>query len=862
MVSSPEATLPGAGGRSRVGAHDVQRLDGLWRAAPQEPGAPMPAPAGPHWIDAPVPGTAAGALARAGQWRPGTETDLDSEDWWFCTSFDADDPVEPHERLVLQIGGVATIWEASLNGLPIAAGTSMFETAEVDISKLVRQTNELVIACRSLAAELATPRRPRARWRTRLVADNGLRFHRTMLLGRLPGIAPGPAPVGPWRGVTVSRRRLVELCSLSATPSLRGADGLLQVAVTLQGIGDANTVEAVTAELERDGAIFECDLDLAETEGTVAAAGAIEVPDVARWWPHTHGEPALYRLRLRVRTARGQTPVDCGTAGFRELASGGTVEEDGMALAVNGTPVFARGAVWTPPDPIGLSPDPGLVEAQLEEMRDAGMNMVRIPGTGAYETTAFHDACDRLGILVWQDLLFANMDYPAGDPQLRQVIEREVRDVLASLHGRPSLAVVCGNSEVDQQVAMLGLDRELARGDLFGDLIPSLVGESRVDAVFVPSAPCGGDQPFRPGSGVGTYYGVGCYELGLEDARRADVRFAAECLAFSHVPGEEALAEIAPGEPTGPPGGHPLWKAGIPREHGADWDFEDIRDHYLARVFGIDAAAVRHVDRDRYLALSRVLTGEILAEVFGEWRRQRSSCSGALVLWWHDLLPGAGWGLVDHRGRPKAALKMLARVLAPVAVWTTDEHLNGVAVHIANDGPHPLDAQLRVATYRDRAQLVDQATVAIDLAPHEGIELGVEQIIGRFVDAAWAYRFSHPAQDLIVVSLERDGELLSQAMRHPAGWPLEPEPWNRLGATAAVAPAGDGLYVLEVTAERLAYGVRVHAPGFRPSDDCFPVEPGGRRIVTLTPTDEATEPAVRLTAVNASGSLPAGAHRE
>ncbi len=248
---------------------------------------------------------------------------------------------------------------------------------------------------------------------------------------------------------------------------------------------------------------------------------------------------------------------------------------------MNGVAVFARGAVWTPVDWLGLAPSEAELRAAVETARQAGMNILRVPGTAAYETAAFHDLCDELGMLVWQDFMFANLDYPIADEAFRALVESEVAQVASRLAGRPSTVVFCGNSEVEQQVAMFGLEPALGRGELFGELLPAALEAAGADAVYVPSAPCGGDLPFRPDRGVANYYGVGGYRRPLEDARRADVRFAAECLAFANVPSEDAVDRLMGGRPGDVAIHHPAWKAGVPRDVGNGWDFDDVRDHYL-----------------------------------------------------------------------------------------------------------------------------------------------------------------------------------------------------------------------------------------------------------------------------------------
>ena len=877
--------------RAHVEGDDVRTLSDGWQAAC--------APAGLHgdvedldglsWIAARVPGTAAGALQDAGLWRLGEPHDFDGEEWWFRTSFDAE-PVAPGEEVSLCLDGIATVADVYLNGELVLESDSMFATHTVAVGGLLRSSsgggvpsNELVIHCRALAPLLAESRRPRARWRTRLVPERNLRFFRTMLLGRAPGFAPGPAAVGPWRAVRVERRRRLAVEELVLRPRIEGESGVLSVLARLLPLDGARPGSVEIELIQSSGSggrtsvTHRAQLVLSDSEDGSIARGELVVPDVQRWWPHTHGEPALHDVRLIVGDGQMQTVVDAGRVGFRELAFGpGPVhdlERDGLDLHVNGVRVFARGAVWTPIDAVGMAPDERELRAALTQVREAGMNMLRLPGTGAYETSTFHDLCDELGILVWQDFMFANFDYPIADEHFRATVEREATEVLGRLGGRPSLAVVCGNCEVEQQVTMLGLDPALARGELFYELLPELVRESGIDALYVPSAPCGGELPFRPDRGIANYYGVGSYLRPLEDVRRAGVRFAAECLAFSNVPGRDAIEQMLPEEPGELVVHQPAWKAGVPRDEGVGWDFDDVRDHYLQLLFGLDARELRRYDHERYLELSRIVTGEVMAEVFGEWRRAGSPCGGGLVLWLTDLLPGAGWGVIDDRGVPKLAYHHLKRALAPVAVWTVDEGLGGVVAHVANDRAEPLGASLRVALYRDGEVRVEEATRPIELQPHSQGEWNVETVVGRFVDAAWAFCFGPPAVDAIVVSLEREdglaGEdgltggsnLIGQAVRFPAGRPLQRESPERLGLAVETTPLPGGDVRLDLSSTRLLYGVHIDAPGFLPNDDGFCVEPGGARSVTLRPTGPEGSPAQgsrekgRLGAVNLHGYL-------
>ena len=553
-----------------------------------------------------------------------------------------------------------------------------------------------------------------------------------------------------------------------------------------------------------------------------AGGGTVRVPAPDLWWPHTHGEPVLHGLQVRSKAGEAQRNV-----GFRQLTHADNVELDGLDLHVNGVPVFVRGAVWTPTPP-------GDVRATLERARGAGLNLIRIVGTMVYEDAEFHDACDELGLFVWQDLLFANMDYPFSDEGFAALAEKEVSQALHEVAGRPSLAVVCGNSEIEQQVAMLGLPPELGRDPFFLSKIPALIRSAQLDAAYVPSAPTGGAFPFRTGQGVANYFGVGAYLRPLEDVRRSAVRFASECLAFANVPD---------GDPSDR-------AAGVMRDVGAAWDFADVRDHYLQALHGITSTD------ERYWEHARQITGELMAAVFGEWRRAASTCTGGILLWLRDLAPGAGWGVLDSEGKPKAVWYHLRDALAPVAVWFVDEGLNGLVVHVANDTAKAVQATLRLALYRDERLLLEEVRTPLVLNPHSAFERDIEELLGRFVDVTYSYRFGDAQQDTVVASLHGDQKVLSQAFFRVDCRPQSTS-WtaDELGLEALSQGVDEHALRLTLSSTRVVRRVRLKAERSEPDTDSFDLEPGRPRTVALLRRAGAAPSVVEVSALNLAEPL-------
>lgn len=796
-------------------------VDGPWQMATTEPGAcagPGGLDALADWIPAPVPGTAAAALKAAGRWSDAAPTPLHASDVWYRTRF------EGTGREILRFEGLATLAEVWLNGVPVLTSRSMFLAASVEVE--LAGDNRLAIGFRSLAAELARPHK-RGRWRPRLATPGSLRHVRTSLLGFMPGWCPSVEAVGPYRPVT--RAALAP-----ETPRVLSAD--------LRSALDGQTGR-LTARLHLDGASGPVRLacDGRETVLREVAPGRYEgellLPGIAPWWPHTHGEPRLHAVEATVGASR----LDLGRVGFRTIALTRPFTE-GLSLSVNGVPVFCRGASWMPADLLGLSGEAGSCRPLLALAREAGMNMLRISGITLYEADGFHALCDELGILVWQDLMLANFDYPTDDPAFRETLVAEIEQFLDRTQASPSLCVVSGGSEVFQQAAMLGYPREVWEGRFVSETLPEIVARLRPDLVSVPNSPSGGDLPFSADAGVTHYYGVGAYCRPLEDARRAEPRFASECLAFANVPEAVSLAQTDLLDPASP-----RWAGGVPRDRGADWDFEGVRDHYVATLFRADPARLRGEDPERYLTLGRAAVAEVIEATFAEWRRSGSPTMGGLVWFLRDLAPGAGWGVVDCLGRPKSAWYALKRAFRPVQVVLTDEGLNGLAVHVRNETAQPLSATLRLAFTDADGRTVASGERAIAVDPRAVARWSSAALLGRFFDATDAYRFGAPAHTLGHASLidATSGALLAEAFHFPQGR----DPGRQaVGLRAELVEDATG-WVLRVAAERHALGVHVALEGAgRPSDNWFHLAPGTERRLALVGADDA--PCGTVRAVN------------
>lgn len=803
----------------------------------------------PEWLQTTLPNTAAGAMREAKRWSlDGTARNFDADDWWFRLNFTTT-PAEPYESVVLHFGGLATIADVWLNGEHLLHSENMFCSASADVSGRLRTNNQLLIRFAALDTLLAM-KRPRPRWKTPMIQHQQLRWLRTTLLGRTPGWSPPAAAVGPWRDIWLERQTLVRLHSPQLRATLQNGTGQLQFTAGIDSLRKDTRI--IRSELILTHATQRATTMLHHDSGD-RLHGVLTLEHPVLWWPHTHGEPALYKVDLHItvehRGVEQSIDIDLGHTGFRTVTL--DTSDGNFVVAINDVPIFCRGACWTPPDVVTLDSGKEQLERSVQLLRAAGMNMLRVGGTMVYENDEFLDLCDANGILLWQDLMFANMDYPETSEFLAQV-RTELTQQSERLSARPCLTILCGNSEGEQQAAMFGATRDRWSPALFHRHIPELLTELLPDIPYWPSSAHGGSFPHQNNVGTTSYYGVGAYLRPLEDARFSEVRFATECLAFANVPENSSIEKM--------PGGlalkihHPQWKARTPRDLGAGWDFEDVRDFYLQHVYGINPAQLRYADHMRYLELSRSVTGEVMAATFSEWRRRKSNCNGALVWFWQDLWHGAGWGLVDADGQPKSCYYYLRRALQPITVSFSDEGCNGVCIHLCNDTASSVAARLSVKLYKHHETLVANGDVPLQMEKHSAQQMDLAILFDYFADYNHAYRFGPAGYDLLVAKLiSADGALLAEACYLPLGQQLTES--NDLGLSAQVMAQTDDYATVKIDTRAFARAITIHAEGFEPTDQYFNLAPHSGREIGLRRLTPGVELRGSIKAINTPSTI-------
>jgi len=682
--------------------------------APGEGSAEKLAHGGSGWVAATAPGDTYLALHRAGRIPHPLAGENEAacawvreREWWWRASF-AGGALAADERLLLQFEGLDTYAGVWLDGVPLGESDNMFTPLRFDISRHLRAAGRHVLLLRFTPPALAAAGKSMRVWPIAdPIAETKRNFHRKAQFGWGWDWGPRLPTVGIWRPARLLRQRIAAIADLRFSTLALAPSARVEVALTLELFappGDQALVVALRLT-DPDGA---CVAHAELAAGGAVARTELSIERPRLWWTPELGEAALYRLEAELRHDGGLLERRALQVGIRriELDTSPDPDEPGcdfFRFVLNGVPLFARGSNWIPASSFVGAVTAADYAALLQSAVDANMNMIRVWGGGVYEDDAFYQACDILGLLVWQDFMFASANYPDHDEDFMASVRREVESQVLRLRNHPSLALWCGNNECQCAHALLDFMHKTQTPyegtRIFEELIPQVL--QRLDPAM----------PYRPGSP----YGGGLHN----GMRSGDVHNWTVWHGLPPVPDQEPAGEFVR-TPTSTlytryaedmarfvsefgiqaaPARATLERWVAPDQLALDSPafLNRIKDHpkdkinaMLLPVTGLPA------DLDQYVEYTQLVQAEGLKFGIEHYRRRKPHCSGTLMWQHNDCWPGISWSLVDFDGVRKAGWFYVARAYAPV--MGSFRQLDGGAVElwVTNDRREALqvDAQL------------------------------------------------------------------------------------------------------------------------------------------------------------------------
>ncbi|MCC7320691.1 MAG: glycoside hydrolase family 2 protein [Rubellimicrobium sp.] len=574
-----------------------------------------------------------------------------------------------------------------------------------------------------------------------------------------------------------------------------------------------------------DGTLLSVSL-CGETVAAPVAAGracpTLTLRGADLWWPAGLGAQVLHELRV---TGAGATATR--RIGLRELTL--VTEPDaaglGFRFRCNGRDVFARGANWIPADALAGRISAGRTRDLLQSAADAHMNMIRVWGGGRYEPDSFHDACDELGLMVWQDFMFACNLYPST-PDFLSEVQAEVRDNVARLQHHASLALWCGDNELIGALdwfpeSRADRDRYLVSYDRLNRAIETALHETDPAANWWPSSPSPGPLNFRDawhedGSGDMHFWSVWHEGRDFDHYREVSPRFCSE-FGFQSYPSMAVIERFA-----------------APAERNiASPVFESHQKNAggNARIAETMFRYFRWPERFAdFVWLSQVQQALAMKTAVTHWRSLKPHCMGTLYWQLNDTWPVCSWSSLDHGGGWKVLHHMARRFYAPVIVTAVPD-AGALALRAVNDTSGPVT--LTIAWHAAR---LSGETRPLGTA---GLTIGTEA--------------ATPVATLPPGTLGPD-EILAftwQGGGHSGGDIHAPLPWKAYDLVdpglALTATRDGACWRIGLSARALALFATVSAdvPG-RFSANALTLFPGHPAGITFTPDDPAAIPAFTL----------------
>ena len=619
-----------------------------------------------EFLPASVPGSVYHDLMQNGKmddpfWRDNFPKALKrmDHDYEYKTEFAADKALFKSDAVLLRFEGIDTVADIFLNGEKLGHTENMHRTFEFEVKDLLKEEgNELRVL-------LHSP--------TRFIKEEYKH-----------NVADG------------SEEAMVGFANLRKTHCMFGwdwgprlPDAGLWRPVKLLGIEKARVDSVYVTQKHEDGKVtlhFDVDADVYDREALMGYTVLITDPDgketlckgspeeivIERpqlWWPNGFGAQPLYTVEVRLYAGGKQVDAWKKRIGLRTLTM--HIEKDAygesFAHEVNGVQVFAMGADYIPEDSIFPRINEARTRELLRQCKEAHFNTIRVWGGGYYPDDWFYDACDEMGLMVWQDFLFACAVYNLTD-EFEDNIRAEFADNIKRLRHHASLALWCGNNEMEMFVERgLWVKTPIQKSDyvkMYEYILPKVLKELDPQTFYWPASPSSGggfDDPNGFDRGDVHYWDVWHGNVPFTDYRRYYFRYLSE-FGFQSFPSVETIKTFALPEDCNP-------FSYVMEKHQRNNAANGKIMNYLYQTY------LYPTSFDAFVYASQLLQADAIRYGVEHFRRNRGRCMGAIYWQLNDCWPVISWASIDYCGRWKALHYAAKRFFRPLTLSCAEEGL-------------------------------------------------------------------------------------------------------------------------------------------------------------------------------------------
>ena len=712
-------------------------LNGVWRFKAAAPKTNLPTEHADvlEWMEATVPGTVHTDLMAAGRipdpFVRMNELDVQwigSQRWLYRREFEVEPDLFMEDAVCLVAEGLDTYALVKLNGHIVGETADMFVEHRFDVKRFLKVGRNMLDVL--IDSSVMNSQKLQRQYGALKVA---LEPHRVYVRKAQYSFGwdwgPKLTTSGIWRDIyleAVSGCRIASVFARSEKVTRHNA----VVRVTIELERSTKSSVDVTMEIQGEGFKHrQCFAMRGSTKSLV-----INVPNPRLWWPNGYGGQPLYRIRVTASVNGVECDSQVSSFGIRTVRLLQEKDEEGRSfiIEVNGVKIYCKGADWIPCDSFVPRIRPSTYERLLSLARDAHMNMIRVWGGGVYEQDVFYELCDRLGLMVWQDFMFACGEYPE-QPWFLWLVKDEGVKAITRLRNHPSVTVWCGNNECEWIFCTENPDKtpdDMTGAPIFRDLLPSLCRSLDGTRPYWRSSPFGRGFPNAEFSGNHHQWAVWGLWKDYREYENDNARFVTEF-------GFQAPANMKTFDPVLLPSDRTV-QSRVFEHHNKLPEGTERLFRFQAAHYTVGTAF------DDFIYKGQLVQAEALKTAVEHWRRRKFKTAGSLVWQLNDCWPVSSWAVIDSALRPKAAYYYAKKFFAPTLV-SFKKKKDGLEIWLTNDLLSPVAGELEVSlrsfdgavTWSKRSQAVvarnaSKAVIRIGAAEYDQSDSSQSYLLAQF----------------------------------------------------------------------------------------------------------------------------------